>query len=373
VIDNLYKALSPYFDGQFTTETATQADVCHCCERSISETIEPELKAFATVYSDVVTHCLPCQLLFEGNKPLLGAKVKGRVEYCVLSSEVNDVVQEIATSKELTRAEKVKQLKHHIKLLPASNYHQSLPTLPMYVAPKEKIYLKSEFSAFFLKKQRELSKLELLAWLNDNNALVSEGMHNDNLKSLKYRLLCINEGGEEQRRFGMLSGLGMVVSTDEIVLYAPGNHFQNLAAIEDFPFELVPFGGVAMINDVINRFGDSRPLLVIDSFGVKKKNLVQNLKISTQKNGLYICNDNEQVFVDVVAYQALLAFFKSTPKKTRLEIISIIRQLLQGQLSPVLAQEKLSDVDGIQSVMMSLPADPHVSLNLLRLVNQYYG
>tara|TARA_B100000809_G_C15114026_1_gene521717 strand:- start:813 stop:1982 length:1170 start_codon:yes stop_codon:yes gene_type:complete len=375
LIDYFYRAVESHYDGVFDTQEAKKDSVCNCCERPIKETPAPTKLVIASVYGKNVTHCLPCQTLFGGNKMLLGAKSKGRVEHTVMKEKVTPEVLSIVSDESLTKVQKTKKLKQLIKLVEDKGkaHNDAIPSMEIFISKEKSVFVKAEHVNNFTKYQKTLTEKELLKWFWDNDALVSKSKHKKLIDGMKTQLLCINEGGEEQRRFGMLVGLGAVIHSGGVVIYAPGKHFQNLSQVENFPFELVPLGGSMMKNDVIRRFADHGKILVIDDFGKKKAELVKNLKMSESKNEITFCNDDGSSRVDIASYNKLRQFFDGQVTKQIHETTYLIRRLLSGTDTPADTMVKLADVDGIQSLLIGLPTDPHEAISLLLLIDKIYG
>jgi hypothetical protein len=374
MIDTFYNIVKPYFGASFNYHPANGDEVCYCCERRIADTLEPaKIMIEKDSYGMQVTRCLPCQSLFTGAKSLLGERPKGRLEFAVEKTILSASILDIASNENLTKIQKTKSIKKIAVLYPANKYYDSLPSQLIYLDRGESVFIKNEFLAQFTKKQKTSSLSQIKKWLHDDNAIISKAEHLRNIDEMDFTLLCINEGGAEVGKFGMLAGAGMVITDKSAVMYAPGKHFQNIAAIDGFPFQLVPVGGAALINDVLERFKDVRPLLVISSFGKKKAVLVKNLRQTKSIDELIVCSDDEQLVINIPAYKALIAFFESKDKKTSLDTIQMIRRLVTGADTPVQAKESLSGIDGVQSLLKQMPDDPHETVILLRLISQIIG
>lgn len=376
-IDFFYSHLKQYYQGRLQIQSANnERIICQCCERPINETIEPESYCVASVYGKDAKHCLSCQLLFEGNKELLGAKSKGNVTWYVKKAFANKV-SAILNDDDLNSKQKQKLVKESAKveketIYPAKVFEEQFEITSLFIAKGYARYVYKKSLTVIKDKMTYLPLKELNSFIADNNLSVDKSAFDLEQKSASIVPIVINAGGEEIRRFGMLSGAGMLITKSKLIFYVPGEHFQNFAAIKDMPFELKPIGGGSMILDVIKEI-DSTPALFINSFGVKKANLVNNLKLTTNPSELYICNDDENIKVNLKAFNVLFEFLTATNKKTHEDIFSLIRNIKNGKLLPSDISDTIARMDNpkkLADMLKALPIDPHEALSMMYIVKK---
>lgn len=376
-IDFFYLHLKAHYQGLLKTHPVNdERIVCQCCERPISETIESERYCIASVYGKDVKHCLSCQVLFQGNKPLLGAKSKGNITWYVrkeYASKISHILNDEALNakqKQKFIKDKAKEDKEKIYL--AKAFEEQFEIAPLFIDKGVVRYVYKKNLPAIKDQMTCLSAHALNDFVNDNDLIVDKRTYELEQASAEIVPVIINAGGEEQRRFGMLSGAGMLITKSKIIFYVPGEHFQNYAAIKDMPFTLKPIGGGRMILDAIKEI-DSTPALFINSFGVKKANLVSNLKLTKNSSEFYICNDDETVKINLAAFNVLYEFLTTTDKKSHEDIFSLIRNIKNGKLLPIdisAAIAQFENADKLTAMLKALPIDPHEALSMMHVVKK---
>lgn len=163
-------------------------------------------------------------------------------------------------------------------------------------------------------------------------------------------------------KLGMLKGCGLLLTTEKSILYAPGKYFQKFKEAKDSIFdEIIDLGGKRVILDVLDR-KPAPPYLFISNFGVKKKELVQNLKVTDTLRNLLVCSDAECIEIPF----AFLEFQKSLSQAAAKDSKAWL-ELFKRSCSNYLTVDevaKLNDITvkypGISLAVRKLPEDPHL-------------
>ncbi len=163
-------------------------------------------------------------------------------------------------------------------------------------------------------------------------------------------------------KLGMLKGCGLLLTTDGSVLYAPGKYFQKFKDAKNSIFdEIVDLGGKRVILDVLGRKPEP-PFLFILNFGVKKADLVQNLKVSESSQSVLVCSDAERIEIPMAFKDFQQALVKAEPKDGKAWL-----ELFKRSCSTYLTVDEVTKLNeltvkytDLSSSVRKLPADPHL-------------
>lgn len=163
-------------------------------------------------------------------------------------------------------------------------------------------------------------------------------------------------------KLGMLKGCGLLLTTERSVLYAPGKYFQKFKEAKDSIFdEIVDLGGKRVILDVLDR-KPAPPFLFILNFGVKKNDLVQNLKVTENSRNLLVCSDAECIEIPF-AFKEFQQSITSAATKDSKAWLELFKRSCSNYLT-VDEVAKLNDLTvkypDISSSVRKLPEDPHL-------------
>lgn len=171
-------------------------------------------------------------------------------------------------------------------------------------------------------------------------------------------------------KLGMLKGCGALVWDEQQILYAPKKYYPKFKACKELIFsEVLDLGGKEIILDALARAPNGKPFLFISNFGVKKADLVQNLKTSTSKQSIYVCSEGSQIVVPSM-YLELQTLVQSMGKGAK-EWITLFRKSCSNYLSVDEAAQLnqiTQTVPGMIDALKRLPADPHNRIQIIKLM-----
>lgn len=370
-MDFIYKHLSEHYNSEDATHTRTteKSETCNLCLRKINETCETNFY-FKRVdsYNSKINVCAPCNLLFVGNKELLGHRMRGKKVIGVEKSKLTQC-EKIASAEKVTLKEKENEISKISEVLDYEKYQLSLDAQPIFISHNKCLYVKREYFEKALKLIENETPSQVLKWLKLNNATVTATQFKKIIKENAFSALTLNKGKENPNILGMNKGLGLVATENAIELYAPKKHYQKFCSVEINCFKLNPFNGSRMIVDIIERFGPTRPILVINSIGVVKENLIKNTKVSEAEDKLHVCSDSGQETVCLKYYQAIVDNLKHLKKPDNTQTINLLKAYFYGGLSPTDISSKLSEHKTISNIMKATPLDPHEALYTLQIAS----
>ena len=171
-------------------------------------------------------------------------------------------------------------------------------------------------------------------------------------------------------KLGMLKGCGALIWEDQRILYAPKKYFPKFKACKDLIFtEVLDLGGKGIIQDALVRAPEDKPFLFIHNFGVKKADLVSNLKVSISKQSIYVCSEGGQIVIPSM-YLDLQQALESIGKAAK-EWITLFRKSCYNYLTieEITELNKITQsVPGLTDLLKRLPADPHNRIQIIKLL-----
>lgn len=176
-------------------------------------------------------------------------------------------------------------------------------------------------------------------------------------------------GAPTALKIGMLKGCGLLLSEHMSLLYAPGKYYSKvLNAPKSIFDEVLDIGGRAIILDALKR-KIKTPYLIIDNFGVKKVDLVKNLRVTTNESIIYVCSQ-DTVYDLPVSYLSFSSAVDSLSKNEKTEFLS----LMKYQTSRYLSVKEHKQFAGyimantqLAAAMREAPSDPHLRFKYARL------
>lgn len=183
-------------------------------------------------------------------------------------------------------------------------------------------------------------------------------------------------------KFGMLAGSGVLIqSNGEVTVFTPPGTYKKLPGSFLSKFDVVEcsaFKQIALIAQMDLAF----PLLYIQDFGKKTRQLITGLRYSLNEKAVIVCTDNGntsitefqntlnlKVVAEIVslADSMTLSIFKAF--KTQLAALSL------GGRTPEYFSEWMRDkgTDDMMQIFKLLPKDPHLRLSIMDMVNKIKG
>ena len=174
-------------------------------------------------------------------------------------------------------------------------------------------------------------------------------------------------------KLGMATGCGALVTPESTTLFLNG-FIKKMGQAKNPPFKMVELSGQKAHKTVLTDPPTNKQYLYIGNFGRKKRDLVQNLKLSDSGN-LVICEESEQIVVNLQAARSLLLATEQTglkvPRKNAIK--TVLRKFYTGLLTPQ-DDSLLTELDNIAKqepmvweALKTMPADPHERLNILKI------
>lgn len=173
-------------------------------------------------------------------------------------------------------------------------------------------------------------------------------------------------------KLGMLKGCGALIWDDEQILYAPKKYFPKFKACNELIFsDVLDLGGKDIIFDALSRAPHEKPFLFINNFGVKKADLVKNLKVSKSKQMTYVCSEGNQIKVPSM-YRELQKEVENLGDQAK-EWVRLFRKSCYGYLTVEEATHLnviTQSASGMADLLRSLPADPHNRIEIIKLLGE---
>lgn len=191
-----------------------------------------------------------------------------------------------------------------------------------------------------------------------------------------YKYMGIEKGTPEKPtasgKLGMLTGCGMIVSQKQrILLTNPG--WDNRLKTASHPiFECHQMSGKGALgyalNLIMNLDSGEFPLLYVSDLGRKKAELVANLKLTLDKQEIYVCSADGVQRINTALLNAIQVM-QQQDKAGWKKLSGFIFKSCNGQIAPNdedLGKFLKSNTMALELAKM-LPADPHEKLLLLRM------
>lgn len=172
-------------------------------------------------------------------------------------------------------------------------------------------------------------------------------------------------------KLGMATGCGALVTPRQTTLFLNG-FIKKMRLAPRPPFPMVELSGKASHLRLIDNPPSDSEYLYIGNFGRKKKDLVGNLRLSNQRT-LYICEESTCTEIDIAALKGLCEASVNLPKATVTATRKALQDIYTGRADPdnervaKVLEKAASEAPAIISAVRALPADPHQTLNLLKM------
>ena len=365
-LDFLYSALSKHYESRISPIKLDENSdlVCSECERDIKNTNSNDNFVFVpkNSYGQKRYRCLSCHMLYTGNDDLLGGFVK-------LKSSIYVERKDVARAKKLIDLHKTKKKieeaisQDGLKLYTEKQHEGSVTITEVFIKQGRSVFVSPETAKSVMKKIKTEPAKDVLKWLKSESLLFSKSQFSKSKKEAPIVELQIG-GSWEEKKLNSMAGLGLVVTSDSIEFFAPGEHFQKLNKVDSFPYKLHPFGGSGVAQDVLKRYKNIRPLLVIETFGSCKEDFIKNLEMCEHNDEIVVCRDKDVVRIDIPAYESMRNVLKRVPKKVALEFLKDLYKFSVGALTLPEFSEKARTIEGVDSAMAMLPSDPHDVISL---------
>lgn len=370
-LDFLYDAFAAHYETRINPVALEKNEhTCNECERPIADTSHPNEHVFVpkNSYGLPRTRCLACQMLYVGNDELLGGFIKLKSAVYVARDDQDKTLDIIKSSKSKKQID-AKLKAENIKTFTDKKFLESQTCTEIFVAQGEKVYVHPSAVTKVMKMIKTEPSSAVRKWLKTEGLLLTakdfkNAQNNDPIVE------CLTGGNWEEKKMNSMAGVGIVIHSDGIEFYAPGEHFQRFNRVEKFPYKIHPFAGGMIFKDVVSRFRNVRPLLVIETFGSCKEDFIHNLQLSTQPSEIVVCRDKDVIKVNLDAYDGLVNLLKKEDKKTIKEFSINLYRYCIGSTTPAEFIIQCEHIEGVSEAMATLPSDPHEIINLKNLVEK---
>lgn len=175
----------------------------------------------------------------------------------------------------------------------------------------------------------------------------------------------LSKGVPVGNRFGMLSSAALLVENDSATLLASAKILNKLPG--NFPLNTRELTG----QQVTRFFIDHEPVwpaLYISDLGRKKAELINNLRLSYNKDLLFLCSAEQCAPLNANVFQALSEPMATWAADRKLVFIRAMRNLALGNLPPLALVDYFNEHPQERALALLMPRDPHHRLHLLKLL-----
>lgn len=177
-------------------------------------------------------------------------------------------------------------------------------------------------------------------------------------------------------KFGMLPGTGWVYEfkTKRAVFLAPPGlkkKLPNAFLSQVETIEMTLGGHLEFLSTL------SFPLLYIENFGRKTTDLIQGLTVSLSPKNLVCCSDGGissstrvDYQIDLIAAKSIIELMKDWDPKTKSGFMTMVTRMAYGRMSPQEATALAQKSPDYVAAVKLLPVDPHMRLNILRVIRK---
>lgn len=370
-LDFLYNAFSAHYETKIQPIAIENNEhTCSECERAIADTSHPHEHVFIAKnsYGLPRIRCLACQMLYVGNEELLGGFIKLKSAVYVArndQSKTLDIIKNTKGKKKIDAALKQEKIKTYTE----KQFLESRSCTVVYIAQNQKVYVHPSAVAKTMKLIKTENPSKVRAWLKTEGLLLTSRDFKNSIENDPI-VECLTGGNWEEKKMNSMAGVGIVIHNEGIEFYASGEHFQRLNRVDNFPYKLHPFAGGLIFKDIVTRFRNIRPLLVIETFGSCKEDFIHNLQLSTQPEEIVLCRDKDVIKINLDAYDAMINLLKKEDKKTIKEFSVNLYRYCVGSTTPAEFIAQCENIKGVSEVMGILPSDPHEIINLKNIVEK---
>lgn len=180
-------------------------------------------------------------------------------------------------------------------------------------------------------------------------------------------------------KFGMLSGSGCIVTASgRVVIFTPPGTYKKLpdSFLNRFEVLSCTIGGHI---EYLSKAELDFPLVYIQNFGRKTKELINGLRWSHSRSAIVICTDDgnssssEQVnTIDLDSLITISVLKKKLPNAVWNSFVGAFRRLSYGVDTPEIFTQKMKKIDSedLMKIYRLFPLDPHQRLAILLQVEK---